>query len=111
MPTREEVLEQFRRWKEISARVQVSLEGPNDSTTNRRLLTAQVDGTVELIEAEAESTRVVVARDNNRIHMYLTEACLFQTMTVGASEPATIADMESMIRIGFTTGDVRFCPR
>lgn len=101
--TRAGVVEKFNAWRTNSARVRVTWEGLATGTANQRLLTAQVDGTVQVVEADGESTLVVVARDNNRIHMHLTEECLFQTLTFGATEPETIADVDSMIRIGFPT--------
>jgi hypothetical protein len=66
--------------------MQVSLEGAIVATGNQRLLTAQVDGTVRVVEPDGERTLVVVAKNNNSIRMYLTEECVFQTMTFGATE-------------------------
>jgi hypothetical protein len=103
--TRADVVEKIHAWKTTSVRVQVSLEGATAATGNQRLLTAQVDGTVQVVEPDGEGTLVVVAKDNNTIHMHLTEECVFQTMTFGATEPETIADVESIIWIGFPTGE------
>jgi hypothetical protein len=103
--TRTDVVQKFSLWRTTSARVQVSLEGAIVATGNQRLLTAQVDGTVRVVEPDGERTLVVVAKNNNSIRMYLTEECVFQTMTFGATELETVADVESMIWISFPTGE------
>jgi len=102
--TRADALEKFRTWKTNRARVQITLTGVS-AAGNQRLLTAQVDGTVQVVEPDGDRALVVVARDNCTMQMYLTDECLFQTMTFGANEPAHIADVESIMRIGFPTGE------
>jgi hypothetical protein len=108
MPNLEEVLERFKTWRANSARVQVTWEGLGG---NQRFLTADLDGIVRVIETETGGARTLVVvggGGNNRIHMYLTEGCNFQTATVGSDDPANIADIASMIRMVFPTGEICF---
>jgi len=101
--TRADIVDKFKTWRANSARVQVDWEGLGGA--NQRLLTARLDGIVHVVEPDGERTLVLVGGDNNTIHMYLTEGCTFQSMTFGASEPAIIADVDSMTAIQFSTGE------
>jgi hypothetical protein len=72
MPTLEQVLEKFRMWRDNSARVQVCFEGPSTKAAGSKLVTAHTDGVVQVVEADGESSLVLVGTGSNNIHMHLT---------------------------------------
>jgi hypothetical protein len=108
MPTRQQVLEQFRRWKETSATVRVSFQGLPVTPGSPRPVTANVDGAVFVVDGDDEKALVIVGRNGNNIQMYLTDGCVFQTVASGNEDETNIADMDSIISITFPTGEVCF---
>ena len=107
MPTLQEMVGKFETWWVNGARGQVNWEGFAATAADQKLMTAQVDGIVLLVEPEGERTLVYVGQmgqNNNVIRMRLTEGCTFQTMTLPGNEEA-FANLESRIRIAFPTGE------
>jgi hypothetical protein len=106
-PTLEQVLEKFRAWRTNAARVQVAWELAV-AGANQKSVTVQVDGVVHSVESDGERTLVIVGQDNNLVRMYLTERCTLQALIMGSEDAAAIAEVDSMIRIAFPTGEQCF---
>lgn len=106
MPTLEEVVGKFETWRASGARVQVNWEGFAEVPADQKVMTAQVDGIVEVVEQEGGGTTLVYVGfpgQNNVIRMRLSTGCTFQGLPLPGTE--AFAGLESRIRISFPTGE------
>lgn len=109
MPNLAEMVEKFEAWWESGDRVQVDWQGFAAVEQDQRVMKAQVDGRVMSVQALGEITEVTVfcpASQNNLIQLRLSAGCTFQTMTLPTGE--AFANLESLIRIVFPTGEYCF---
>lgn len=107
MPSLEEMVQKFETWWTSSARVPVNWDGLAVTAADQKLVRAQVDGIVMLVQPEGERTEVIVfcpTCPNSTIRMYLTTGCTFQSLPLPHGE--AFAGLESLVRIAFPTGEL-----